>query len=119
MPVPRPATPNDPVRAWTKMTSEMPPIPNGSRATTEAVARAPTWGAETTRDHGPRPLSGFVASECNIGLRPRHPVVGIQFARTPDLDYRHVPMTAAPHPFRFGVEMMEPFEGMTWGAPAG
>jgi len=27
-------------------------------------------------------------------------------------------MTAAPHPFRFGVEMMEPFEGMTWGESA-
>jgi probable F420-dependent oxidoreductase len=23
-------------------------------------------------------------------------------------------MSASPHPFRFGVEMMEPFEGMTW-----
>src|SRR6201996_5366681 len=24
----------------------------------------------------------------------------------------------SPHPFRFGVEMMEPFEGMTWGQSA-
>src|ERR1700742_249280 len=75
MPVTRPATPNDPVRAWTKMTSEMPPMPNGRRATTEATEMAPTWGAETTRAHGPRPPSGFVASECILGLRPRHPAV--------------------------------------------
>ena len=27
-------------------------------------------------------------------------------------------MSASPHPFRFGVEMMEPFEGMTWAESA-
>src|SRR6202000_3030311 len=27
-------------------------------------------------------------------------------------------MPAAPHPFRFGVEMMEPFEGMSWAESA-
>src|ERR1700742_305430 len=27
-------------------------------------------------------------------------------------------MNGAPHPFRFGVEMMKPFEGMTWAESA-
>src|ERR1700744_3614587 len=27
-------------------------------------------------------------------------------------------MSASPRPFRFGVEMMEPFEGMTWAESA-
>src|ERR1700760_3498218 len=27
-------------------------------------------------------------------------------------------MSGAPHPFRFGVEMMKPFEGMTWAESA-
>jgi hypothetical protein len=52
--------PNDPVRAWTKMTIATPPIPNGIRATTDASASGATWGAKTTRAHGPRPLSGVV-----------------------------------------------------------
>src|ERR1700709_321511 len=66
--------PNEPVWAWTKMTSETPPMPNGRRATIEAVERATTWGAASTRAHGPRPLSGVVDSE-------------YIFVRTPDLDY--------------------------------
>jgi hypothetical protein len=51
------------------MTSETPPIPNGIRATTEAIASGSTWGAETTRAHGPRPLSGVVDSEDKVQLR--------------------------------------------------
>ena len=39
-------------------------------------------------------------------------------ARTPDLDYRWPPMSGALHPFRFGVEMMEPFAGMSWAESA-
>src|SRR5215475_7208352 len=27
-------------------------------------------------------------------------------------------MSGTPHPFRFGVEMMEPFDGMTWAESA-
>jgi hypothetical protein len=52
------------------MTIETPPIPNGIRATTEAIASGSTWGAETTRAHGPRPLSGVVLSEYKVRLRP-------------------------------------------------
>jgi hypothetical protein len=51
------------------MTIETLPIPNGIRATTEAIASGATWGAETTRAHGPRPLSGLVDSEYKVQLR--------------------------------------------------
>ncbi len=39
------------------------------------------------------------------------------FARTPDLDYRYASMSA-PGPFEFGVEMMEPFAGLSWADSA-
>ena len=40
------------------------------------------------------------------------------FARTPDLDYRYASMSGASGPFEFGVEMMEPFAGMSWADSA-
>src|SRR6195952_41468 len=40
------------------------------------------------------------------------------FVRTPDLDYIQPSMSGSRHPFRFGVEMMEPFAGMTWAESA-
>src|ERR1700712_4843753 len=40
------------------------------------------------------------------------------FVRTPDLDYIQPSMSGSRHPFRFGVEMMEPFAGMTWADSA-
>src|SRR6195952_5576982 len=40
------------------------------------------------------------------------------FVRTPDLDYIQPSMSGSRHPFRFGVEMMEPFAGMSWAESA-
>src|SRR6185312_13283187 len=79
-------------------------MPTGIRPITDAAAIVFTWGAPITRAHG------HVRPESSI----RNAYV---FARTPDLDYL-ARMRRALNPFRFGVEMMEPFSGMTWAESA-